>query len=110
MIPAHAPEAWSGARPVIVVASGRLLDRKSAFFGSGAGGGIRTRTVAQRILSPQRLPFRHARKRQPGVFVAEDTRNNKKRTRRPVFPFAMCGAEDGIRTRDLLLGKEMLYH
>ena len=21
-----------------------------------------------------------------------------------------CGAEDGIRTRDLLLGKEMLYH
>jgi hypothetical protein len=24
--------------------------------------------------------------------------------------FNLIGAEDGIRTRDLLLGKEMLYH
>jgi hypothetical protein len=31
---------------------------------------------------------------------------------RPFFArsWAFLGAEDGIRTRDLLLGKEMLYH
>jgi hypothetical protein len=31
-------------------------------------------------------------------------------TRRICSRFPQAGAEDGIRTRDLLLGKEMLYH
>jgi hypothetical protein len=70
--------------------------------GVGADGGIRTRTVSQRCLRPQRLPFRHARQRDRG-------RNNE-RAFRPVLLQNSLGAEDGIRTRDLLLGKEMLYH
>ena len=78
--------------------------------GIGAGGGSRTRTVSQRILSPQRLPFRHARGGPIFIVAREDTLNNKKRAPRPAVPIAFFGAEDGIRTRDLLLGKEMLYH
>ena len=37
-----------------------------------------------------------------GHILASETANHLVRR--------FCGAEDGIRTRDLLLGKEMLYH
>ena|GEM_PF-5569672 len=41
---------------------------------AGADGGTRTRTgIPKRILSPLRLPFRHVRKREAEVHVAEGT-------------------------------------
>ena len=54
--------------------------------GAEGGGRTRTRVAPQRFLRPPRLPFRHF-----GVEKA-------------------TGAEDEGRTRDLLLGKEALYH
>ena len=63
------------------------LELRDTACACGAEGRIRTGTgiKPQRFLRPPRLPFRHF---------------GKKRN----------GAEDGIRTHDLLLGKEMLYH
>ena len=57
------------------------------------------RAKAQRCLRPQRLPFRH--------FRGDANMNTGKEE---TGLSARSGAEDEIRTRDLLLGKEMLYH
>ena len=77
---------------------------------SGADGGIRTRTrlSPQRFLRPRRLPFRHARSRWSDW--EEDTRWHNQAHKNTRDDPGAAGAEDGIRTRDLLLGKEMLYH
>jgi hypothetical protein len=78
----------------------------------GADGGIRTRTrvAPQRFLRPRRLPFRHVRKRVVAHARAYLARNAHYSKRPGSFDPGDVGAEDGIRTRDLLLGKEMLYH
>lgn len=82
----------------------------------GAETGIRTRTglAPQRFLRPQRLPFRHFRsacRPMDGVIGANDTRCRRWMVHRKTGLFRdPFGAEDEIRTRDLLLGKEMLYH
>ena len=56
--------------------------------------------AAQRFLRPSRLPFRHF-----------GTRTNAPQTLAAALRTRMLsGAEDEGRTRDLLLGKEALYH
>jgi hypothetical protein len=82
----------------------------------GADDGVRTRTAlaGQRFLRPPRLPFRHVRVSRldrawsvQGPAAVDATAMGTKNPGR--WP-GIRGAEDGIRTRDLLLGKEMLYH
>ena len=86
----------------------------------------------QRILSPQRLPFRHRPQLQERLMTSHAISLSRKATvgieptigilqtpalttwpRRPMYALyssrKKSEAEDGIRTRDPLLGKEMLY-
>ena len=67
-----------------------------------------TRDFSQRCLRPRRLPFRHARKRLPLPSRKCRTIAGSKKKTSGLLP-GRLGAEDEIRTRDLLLGKEMLY-
>ena len=81
-----------------------------------------SRTLVQRILSPQRLPFRHRPiyKRltaHNAISHAIEATVGIEPTigilQTPALPLGHVAlhnrAEDGIRTRDFLLGKQMLY-
>ena len=66
-----------------------------------------TRVLAQRCLRPPRLPFRHFG---PDSMIRGACSEMKTPTGWRAFCVVGIGAEDEGRTRDLLLGKEALYH
>ena len=65
----------------------------------------------KRILSPPRLPFRHLGKLIKAASGFEPLNRGfaDPRLNHLATPPHNTGAEDGIRTRDLLLGKETFY-
>ncbi len=64
----------------------------------------------QRFLRPPRLPFRHFGRPLEGDGRIRTADRGFADPRLNLLATSPCGAEDGIRTRDLLLGKEMCYH